>query len=1052
MVSGGRQSIQSRLLLLLLGLTTVAVLAVGYLGVTSVQRIGKSARRTSTEALRSQAEEYLRQVTRSDVQKNDLMLAGVGKDAMKVAQYAGRLFGTPDRFAGGAYWRAEDHMFIGSDGQYMNGEEDTSSVFVPNFVTIDEEMRRALELGAHLDLIFAPTHDSNPNTVAIYLSTEREATLYHPNIGLGNVVPADFKVTERPWYVSVAPENNPEREVVWSSVYVDATGKGLLVTAAAPVYARDEFMGGVGIDVTLEDISASVEETRLLGSGYGFLIDDQGLAIALPEEGYRDILGRDPEPDEVGADLSESDTKFAPTLFDMMAGSEGFDTLKIAGIDGIPEKELFVAYAPLETTGWSLANVVETDAVLQALASLETDLERSTRSLVLTRFLPLGAAILVVVAAVGLLIGRRLTHPIQEMAAAVQRIGAGQWDVKLPHTRNDEVGVLADAFEQMTDQLRDLYGELEDKVAVQTRDLRERALQLETSARVAREAAAIQDIDQLLSETVHLISDRFGFYHAGIFLVDENRDHAVLKAASSEGGQRMLARQHRLRVGEVGIVGYVADMMEPRIALDVGEDAVFFDNPDLPRTRSEMALPLQARGELIGVLDVQSVEAAAFGDEDVAVLQTMADQVALAIDNARLLSEAEERVQEIQALLRRESQEGWEQIAGARSRWGYEYDGARVLARTEDEGRLSAIEEDAAKPVPGPLTLSDEDAASLNLSDEDAQGNRRHSLAVPLQVRGLPIGKLRLKLGDRSPTAEEEALIREVADRASQALESARLFQQTQRALSETEVLYRASEAIGAAESPYGILRAITDHVLAPQIDRCDLALVDPASPSDEPVLVVEAAWEPGIDEPTGRGDRWSAGRAAARPGGGPPLLPSGRRRSSGGDGVYPRVLQMPILDDILTTPNNEFDRISQYVFSDVATSTELDDVSRHTLKEELGIQAAAAISLFAGERCLGLLLIQSLGEPYDFDEREIRLYETLADQAAVALEGMRLLEETQRRAEQERLSAEISSRVWSSTDVDTILRTAVRELGRSLRASDAWIELEVGDGNGRSS
>jgi GAF domain-containing protein/HAMP domain-containing protein len=972
----------------LLGLTTVAVLAVGYLGVSSVQRIGRSARQTSSAALRSQAKEYLDQVTLGDVQKNDLVLRSVERDAKKVAKYAGRIFENQDSFEDGSYWRSDDHMFVASDGQYMNGEDDVSSAFVPHFVEIDDEIKTILELGAYLDFVFAPTYEEDANTVAIYLGTEYETTQYYPNINLGSVVPPDFKVTGRPWYVSAGPEDNPDREVVWTPVYADATGKGLMVTAAAPVYANGEFLGAVGLDVTLADIAASVRETRLLGSGYGFLIDDQGRAIALPEEGYRDVLGRDAEPDEVCAELSGSETPFAPVLTDMMAGSRGLKTLTVDG------RELYVAYAPLETTGWSLANVVETQSVLQALAALESGLGRSTRSMVLTRLLPLGAAILAIVAAVGLFMARRLTQPIQEIAAVAEEIGAGRWDVSLPRATSDEIGTLADAFARMTEELQGLYRELEDKVAAQTRDLRQRAVQLETSARVAREAAAIQDVDQLLDETVRLISDRFGFYHAGIFLVDEAGEYAVLRAASSEGGERMLARQHRLKVGEVGIVGYVAGAAEPRIALDVGEDAVFFDNPDLPQTRSEMALPLRARGELIGVLDVQSIEAAAFDDEDIAVLQTMADQVALAIDNARLLNEAQERVQEIQSLMRRESREGWERIAEARPGWGYVYDGARVLAQTE--GQAPA------------------------LAEEDAQ------LVAPLRVRGASVGKLRLKLGDRLPTAEEEALIREIVDRAGLALESARLFQQTQRALSETEVLYRASEAIGAADSPYGLLRAITDHVLAPQIDRCDLALVDPASPSDEPVVVVEAAWEPGIDEPTGIGERWSAGER-------------------------PRALQIPMLGDILSTPDTEFDRISRYVFSDVVTSTELDDISRRALAETLGIKAAAAISLFAGGRCLGLLLIQSLDGPYEFHEREIRLYETLADQAAVALEGMRLLEETRRRAERERLSAEISSRVWSSADVDTILRTAVRELGRSLQASDAWIELEIEDGNGAS-
>jgi signal transduction histidine kinase len=163
-------------------------------------------------------------------------------------------------------------------------------------------------------------------------------------------------------------------------------------------------------------------------------------------------------------------------------------------------------------------------------------------------------------------------------------------------------------------------------------------------------------VDQLLDETVRLISERFGFYHAGVFLVDEEREYAVLRAASSEGGRRMLERGHRLEVGRAGMVGYVTDTSESRIALDVGKDAAHFVNPDLPETRSEMTLSLLVRGEVIGALDVQSTDEAAFTDEDVAVLQTMADQLANAIANARLFTEVEQTAERLKELDRLKSQ------------------------------------------------------------------------------------------------------------------------------------------------------------------------------------------------------------------------------------------------------------------------------------------------------------------------------------------------------------------------------------------------------------
>jgi GAF domain-containing protein/HAMP domain-containing protein len=735
-----RWSIRTRLLLLLLGLTTIAVLTVGYLGVNSVQTVGESARETGAEALRAQAEEYLRQVTVGDARRNDLVLNAIGHDTQNVAQYAALVFESPDAFAGDAYWQTDDRMSLGPDGQYANDETDVSSVFVPNFVNVDEEVVAALELGAYLNFVFEPTFESDPNTVAIYLGTEEETTRYFPNVNLGAVLPPDFRVTQRPWYTRAAPESNPDRGVIWSPVYVDATGKGLMVTAAAPVYTgEDDFVGVVGVDVTLKDISASVERTRLLGSGYSFLLDSTGHAIALPEDGYRDILGRPPEPDEIGTDLSEPTTAFAPVLTEMMGGSTGFDSLEVGG------REVFVAYAPLESTGWSLANVVETEAVLQAMATLQEELETSTRSLVLSRFLPVGGGILAIMAVIGLLLANRLANPIRRMAVAAQRIGTGQWDAPLPRTGNDEIGVLARAFKQMTQQLREAYASLEQKVAARTRDLQRRSVQLEAASHVAREAAAIRDVEQLLGETVQLISDRFGFYHAGIFLVDDAQEYAVLRAASSQGGQRMLERGHRLAVGKVGMVGYVADTGEPRIAFDVGEDAIFFDNPDLPETRSEMALPLRIQDRIIGVLDVQSKEPAAFPDEDVAVLATMADQVALAIENARLLEEAEERVLEIDTLLGRQAREGWERAVGERPKWGYVYDGVEIVPQ---EGRTP---------------------------------KREPQFTIPLQIRGEIIGNLHVNLGNRPPTPDERALVQAIANQASQALERARLYDETQR-------------------------------------------------------------------------------------------------------------------------------------------------------------------------------------------------------------------------------------------------------------------------------
>lgn len=199
-------------------------------------------------------------------------------------------------------------------------------------------------------------------------------------------------------------------------------------------------------------------------------------------------------------------------------------------------------------------------------------------------------------------------------------------------------------------ELQAMRTTLEQRVLERTGALDRRTSQLEAASYVSRQTAAIQDPLTLLSNVVDLITAQFGYYHAAIFLLDERSRYAILQAASSEGGKRMLARGHKLEVGREGIVGYAAHQKRARIALDVGEEAVFFNNPDLPDTRSEVALPLTVRNKVIGVLDIQSYDQSAFTQDDINTLQAMADQVALAIDNDRLLAESQTSLRQLQTI------------------------------------------------------------------------------------------------------------------------------------------------------------------------------------------------------------------------------------------------------------------------------------------------------------------------------------------------------------------------------------------------------------------
>lgn len=176
-----------------------------------------------------------------------------------------------------------------------------------------------------------------------------------------------------------------------------------------------------------------------------------------------------------------------------------------------------------------------------------------------------------------------------------------------------------------------------------TNDIQRHLKLMNASARAAKNITALLDPYELFHRVVDIICDEFGFYYAGVFLLDEKKEYAVLAAGRGEAGRAMINEGHRLAVGGNSMIGASIANRQGRIALDVGEEAVFFENPHLPQTRSEMALPLIVGDEAIGALTVQSTEEAAFHEEDIAALQTMADQLAIAIQNSRLHRQAERR-------------------------------------------------------------------------------------------------------------------------------------------------------------------------------------------------------------------------------------------------------------------------------------------------------------------------------------------------------------------------------------------------------------------------
>jgi GAF domain-containing protein/HAMP domain-containing protein len=418
-------------------------------------------------------------------------------------------------------------------------------------------------------------------------------------------------------------------------------------------------------------------------------------------------------------------------------------------------------------------------------------------------------------------VSRIVANPILALTATAEKIAVGDLNAQAIVSGQDEIGTLANTFNLMTAQLRNSISSLETRVQDRTKELADQneflrysSQQLQTLADVARSIASVRNLDELLDQVTVFISQRFGFYHVGIFLTDEN-GYAVLRAANSPGGKRMLARQHKLKVGQVGIVGYVTDRGEPRIATDVGQDAVYFNNPDLPQTRSEMALPLRVGNETIGALDVQSTEANAFSGGDIALFTTLSDQIAIAIDNNRLYAETNRALEEARNLHRQYLRQEWSRATTERQVSSYLYTSQGVSQQ---------------EPV-----ISDEIEQVLETGETIAQ----NGMIVPISLRGETIGVIQIQergTRDRVWSNDEVIAVQSVADQVGQALENARLFEQTvRRAERERLVIDITSKIRATTDAQQMIEIAIQELQKTLNISRAQIILSRNPTPEEIP-------------------------------------------------------------------------------------------------------------------------------------------------------------------------------------------------------------------------
>ncbi len=543
-----------------------------------------------------------------------------------------------------------------------------------------------------------------------------------------------------------------------SPVYLNQDNKEPTVFMAVPVTnGLGNYQGTLAAELNLISMWNLVNQLKVGNAGYAYVVNSQGTLLASK---YTTLQG-----ENVG-DIQ--------LVHEFVLNPASAPTNGMSIYTGINGTRVIGAYAPLGTPNWAVVTELPWQEAYQPVFQVIA--------------VSIGIILLMAVLAglAGVLIARRLAVPLVDLTKTASRIAGGEMQLQATPSGAQEITSLAIAFNSMTAQLRELISSLEQRVKERTSALEEvsqkadrRAAQFEAIALVVKAINSVHQMDVLLPQITSVISERFGYYHVGIFINDEVDQTAVLAASNSEGGKNMLARGHRLKIGEQGIVGYVASTGTVRVARSVGEDAVYFNNPDLPETLSEMALPLRVENKIAGVLDVQSKQTDAFSPEDIGVLSLLADEVSLAIDNTRLLEGTRRSLSEAEALYRQYLRQAWRRLPREENLVGYRY------------------------TITGSVPL--ESPVDFDMNSKGGNNGQKETgrLVVPIKLRGELIGNLVIQAPQNRAWSQDELdLAQAVADRVALSAENARLFDETSRRAERERMVTEITSKICSTNNP----------------------------------------------------------------------------------------------------------------------------------------------------------------------------------------------------------------------------------------------------------
>lgn len=929
--------------------------------------------------------------------------------------------------------------------QALHALEDHNQALATNVSTWLEQHVRTTKQLAMLPEIVSMNPARQRQTLKVVAETHPNLFLVH-TLGLDgtNVARNDdadpINYSDRAWFLS-AKQGQP---ISFDVVISRTIGKPVLAISA-PIYDQSKIVGVAAIISELTDISEELLDIEA-GRGITYILNQNYRVVAHPDPTYTEGELRDLSAYPPVAALKEGKT-----------GQFNF-----TDENGIR----WVAYITRLDNGWGIISQQQEAELLAPVRQFQT---------VSTILIGLGSAVLFALAWFAI---RRSLQPIGSLTETASAIAAGDLNRVAKIESRDELGVLASTFNKMTAQLRDLITSLESRVAERTRNL-------ELAAEVGRAVSQVRALDVMLKDAAERIRAQFDLYYVQVYLVDPAQTQLVLQAGTGEVGAALLSRKHQLPLNTGSINGRAAIEKRPEVISDTTNSSVFKPNPLLPNTRSEIAVPLLVGEQVVGVLDMQADQAGFLNQDMLPAFEALAGQMAIAIQNARLLAEAEQARAEVEAQTRRMARASWQEYL----------DG---IHRPDQIGYL--FEQDRVLP----------------LENEPVPQEESQALAVPIALTGEQLGSLVVELEEERQTPQTVELLNIVARQVAQQIENLRLLESAERYRFQAEQAARRLTREGWEEyfqtqsgrslgylydqkevKPLEAAAALqTETALAVPVKVREetigkLAVLDIDTTDPETLELVNTVSERLSEhieslrllEETQRGQVELNKRArqlaavseisaiSARETDVNRMLEIVVHLTQRKFGLYHAHVftyhpQTRFLQIIACGWKEGDEHIGTHGTTTIAIDQEQSLVARaartrqpvvvNDVRSDPGwlpnpllpdTCSELAVPLIIGDEVLGVLDVQA-DELNHFSEEDVAIQQTLAAQVATALQNARNYERARRQAEREALLNAINQKIQSATSVEAVLQIAARELGHALGAPRTIAQLSMKDKN----